>query len=213
MKIFIILFIILAFVSPSAYGQPEKQTAPAATTPIDKEKLLEQLAVLKPFQSEKGGAGLGYAFFVTKEEFKDSLLFLVQEKVDAVMDDFGMAVAFSFRDNTQFLILTQWRDNEAAKRFMTIAGELWRLKDKEYKQYITAVDYEELDITTGEKALVTRKTISQAGQKQEVSTFISTRKDYFFECTLLGTLPDKEVKKLIVQAWKIIEPFTKKASR
>jgi hypothetical protein len=210
MKIFMIFFIILAFVCPAVYGQSEKQPAPSAAALIDKDKLLERLAVLKPFQSEKGGPGLGYAFFVTKEEFKESLLFLAKEKVDAVMNDFTMAVAFSFKDNTQFLILTQWRDNDAAKRFMTIAGELWRLKDKEYKQYITAVDYEELDITTGEKALVTRKTISQAGQKQAVTTFISARKDYFFECTLLGTFPDNELKKLIVQIWKIIEPFTKK---
>ena len=140
------------------------------------------------------------------------MLFLAQEKVDAVMNDFGMAVAFSFKENTNFLILTQWQNNEAAKRFMVIAGELWRLKDKEYQQYITAVDYAELDIADGDKALVTRKTISQAGQKQAVTTFISARKDYFFECTLLGTLPDNEVKKLIVQIWKIIESFTKKGS-
>ena len=107
MKIFTILFIVLVFVCPSVYGQSEKQAAPTATAPIDKEQLLERLTALKPFQSEKGGAGLGYAFFVKKEEFKDSLLFLAQEKVDAVMNDFSMAVAFSFKDNTQFLILTQ----------------------------------------------------------------------------------------------------------
>jgi hypothetical protein len=218
MRIFMILFIILAFVCPSVYGQSEKQTAPGATAPIDKEQLLERLAALKPFQSEKGGPGLGYALFASKEEFKESLLFIPRDKADAVMKDFGMAVMFVFKerdkDNTQFLILTQWQDNEAAKRFMAIAGELWRLKDKEYKQYITAVDYEELDIAADEKAQVTRKMIAPVGQqKQALTTFISARKDYFFECTLLGSIPGNEVKKLIVQLWKIIEPFTRKGSR
>jgi hypothetical protein len=212
MKIFMIIFIILAFVCPAVYGQSEKQTAPTATALIDKDKLLERLAVFKPFQSEKGGPGLGYAFFVTKEEFKDDLLFLAQEKVDTVMNDFTMAVGFLFKDNDQFLTLTQWRNHESAKNFMKVRDELWRLTDAKYKQNITAADYVELAIAADEKALVTRKTISQAGQKKAVTIFISARKDYFFECTLHGIYNDNEVKKLIVQVWKIIEPFTKKGS-
>jgi hypothetical protein len=207
MRKFLVLFVLLTLIGLATAGHTEEQ-APAST--FDKDKLLERLADVKPFQLEKGGAGSGYAFFVKKEEFRESLLFLAPEKVDGVMKDFGMAAAFSFKNNTQFLILTQWRDNDAAKNFMKVRDEQWHLTDAAYKQNISSIDYKELDIAANTKALVSRKTISQAGQRQPVTTFISARKDYFFECTLMGMLPDDEVKKLIVRLWKIIEPSIKK---
>jgi len=213
MRKFLVLFVLLGFIGLATTAHAQEQAPAPAVASFDKDRLLERLADVKPFQSEKGGAGSGYAFFVKKEEFRESLLFLAPEKVDGVMKDFGMAVAFSFKDNTQFLILTQWRDNDAAKNFMKVRDEQWRLTDAAYKQYITGIEYKELDIAADTKALVTRKTISQTGQRQPVTTFVSARKDYFFECTLLGMLPDDEVKKLIVRLWKIIEPFTDRAVR
>jgi hypothetical protein len=210
MKKFLVLFVLLSLIGLVTTALAEEQVPAPVVATFDKDRLLERLAAVKPFQSEKGGAGSGYAFFVKKEEFRESLLFLSPEKADGVMKDFGMAVAFSFKDNTQFLILTQWRDNDAAKNFMKVRDEQWRLTDAAYKQNITGIDYKELEIAVDTKVLVTRKTISQAGQRQPVTTFISARKDYFFECTLLGMLPDDEVKKLIVKLWKIIEPFIKK---
>ena len=213
MRKFLVLLVLLGLIGLATTALAEEQTPAPAVAPFDKDRLLERLADVKPFQSDKGGAGSGYAFFVKKEEFRESLLFLAPEKADGVMKDFGMAVAFSFRDNTQFLILTQWRDNDAAKNFMKVRDEQWRLTDAAYKQNITGIDYKELDIAADTKALVTRKTISQTGQRQPVTTFVSARKDYFFECTLLGMLPDDEVKKMIVRLWKIIEPFTDRAVR
>jgi hypothetical protein len=130
-----------------------------------------------------------------------------------VMKVFGMALAFSFKDNTQFLVLTQWRDLESAKNFMTVRDELWRLTDGKYRSYIKDVTYEPVDIGAGEKALLTRKTLEQGGRKQDVTTFISARDAYFFECTLLGNYESSEVKKLILQIWKIIESEAKKGQR
>ena len=214
MRKFVVLFILLTLIGLATTGHAQEQAQEQAlASSFDKDKLLGRLADVKPFQAEKGGAGSGYAFFVKKEEFRESLLFLAPEKVDGVMKDFGMAVAFSFRDNTQFLILTQWKDSDAAKNFMRVRDEQWRLTDAAFKQNITGIDYKELDITGETKALVSRKTISQAGARQPVTTFISARKDYFFECTLLGMLPDDEVKKLITRLWKIIEPFIDRTVR
>jgi hypothetical protein len=129
------------------------------------------------------------------------------------MKAFGMALAFSFKENAQFLVLTQWRDGDAAKSFMKMRDELWRLTDEKYRSYIKAVTYESLDIGEGEQALLTRKTLEQAGQKQNVTTFISARKAYFFECTLMGSYENDEAKKLIGQIWRIIESEAKKVQR
>jgi hypothetical protein len=213
MRQFFVLSVFLALMCAVTYAQGEEQAPPFAIAEIDKDHLLNHLATLKPFQSEKGRAGLGYAFSVTKEEFRNSLLFLAQEKVNEVMNDFGLALAFSFKDNTQFLILTQWRDRDSAKNFIKVRDELWRLTDAKYQSYIKDVKYEPLDIGEEEKALLTRKTIEQGGQKQDVTTFISARKAYFFECTLMGTYDDNAVKKLILQIWKIVEADTKKGAR
>jgi len=211
MRTFFVLLVLVTIIGATTYGQA--QAPPFAITQFDKDRLMNQLATLKPFRSEKGGAGPGSAFFVKQEEFRDSLLFLSPEKTDEVMKDFGMAVAFSFKDNTQFLILTQWRDQKSAQRFMQVESELWRLKDEEYKKYVKEVDYKDIDIAEGEKTLVTRKTIEQGGQKRDVTTFISARKDYFFECTLMGSYNDSEVRKLILQIWKIVEAEAKKGMR
>jgi hypothetical protein len=213
MRKFFVLLALVTIIGAAAYAPSEELAQSFAITQFDKDRLLNRLAALKPFQSEKGGAGPGSAFFVKKEEFRNSLLFLSPEKTDEVMKDFGMAVAFSFKDNTQFLILTQWRDQKSAQRFMQVEDELWRLKDEEYKKYIKEVDYKDINIAEGEKALVTRKTIEQGNQKLDVTTFISARKDCFFECTLTGSYNDSEVKKLILQIWKIVESEAKKGMR
>jgi hypothetical protein len=211
-KIFCLLA-SLTIIGTAAYGQVQEQAPPFAMAQFDKDQLLSRLATLKPFLSENGKAGMGYAFSVTKEEFRNSLLFLAPEKVNEVMNDFGMALAFSFKDNTQFLVLTQWRDSESAENFMKVRDELWRLTDEKYQSHIKNVTYEPLDIGEGEKALLTRKTIEQGGQKQDVTTFISVRKEYFFECTLMGNYDDSEVKKLVLQIWKIVEAEQKKGAR
>ncbi|OGP55423.1 MAG: hypothetical protein A2Y65_12480 [Deltaproteobacteria bacterium RBG_13_52_11] len=213
MRKILCLLVLLTIIGAAAYGQAQEQAPPFAIAQFDKDRLLNQLAVLTPFLSEKGGAGLGYAFSVKKEEFRDSLALLAQEKTEEMMKDFGMAVAFSFKDNTQFLVLTQWRDHETAKKFIRMRDELWRLTDEKYKSHIKNVAYEELEIAKDEKALLTRKTIEQAGQKQDVTTFVSARKDLFFECTLMGNYNDSDVKKLVLQIWKIVESEAKKGSR
>jgi hypothetical protein len=213
MKKFFILLVLVTIIGAAAYVQCEEQAPPFAVTQFDKDRLLNRLAALKPFQSEKGGTGPGSALFVKQEEFRNSLLFLSPEKADAVMKDFGMAVAFSFKDNTQFLILTQWRDQGSAKNFMQVRDELWRLTDEKYKSHIKNIDYEELEIAKDEKALLTRKTIEQGNQKQDVTTFISERKDYFFECTLMGSYNDSDVQKLVLQIWKIVESEAKKGKQ
>jgi hypothetical protein len=210
MRTFFVLLALVTIIGATTYGQAQEQVPPFTITQFDKDRLMNKLAALKPFQPEKGGSGPGSAFAVTKEEFRKSLIFLSPEKTDEVMRDFGMAVAYSFKDNTQFLILTQWRDQKSAQRFMQVEGESWRLKDEEYKKYVKEVDYKDIDIAEGEKALVTRKTIDQGGQKLDVTTFVSARKTYFFECTLMGNYNDGEVRKLILQIWKIVESEAKK---
>lgn len=212
MRQFFVLVVLLTIVGSTVYGQAQESAPPFTIAQLDKDRLLTRLADLKPFQAEKekGGTPTGYAFPVSGEEFRNSLLFLSSEKRDEVMNDFGMAIAFSFKGNTQFLILTQWRDQQSAQRFMQVEGELWRLKDEEYKQFIKEVDYKDIDIGEGEKALVTRKTIEQGGQKKDVTSFVSSRKAYFFECTLMGNYESSEVKKLILQIWKIVESETKR---
>jgi hypothetical protein len=211
-KIFFLLA-LLTIIGTAAYAQTQEQAPPFAVAQFDKDQLLNRLATLKSFQSEKGGAGLGYAFPVTKEEFGNSLLFLAPEKVNEVMKDFGMAMGFLFKDNTQFLTLSQWRDPESAKRFIQVDQELWRLKDAEYKEHIKDIIYKEIDIEKGEKAFLMRMTIEQHGQKQNITTFISSRETFFFECTLTENYEDIEVKKLILQIWKIVEAEQKKGAR
>jgi len=213
MRHFFVLLVLLSLIGAATSGPAQEQAAPFAIAQFDKDRLLNRLADLKPFQAEKGRSVPGYAFPVTKEEFRNSLLFLSSERTDEVMEAFGIALAFSFKDNTQFLILTQWRDQKSAERFMQVEGELWRLKDEEYKKYIKEVDYKDIEIASGEKALVTRKTLEQGGQKQDVTSFVSARKAYFFECTLMGNYESSEVKKLILQIWKIVESEAKKVQR
>jgi hypothetical protein len=213
MRHFFVLLVLLSLIGAATSGPAQEQAAPFAIAQFDKDRLLNRLADLKPFQAEKAGTVPGYAFPVTKEEFRNSLLFLSPERTDEVMNAFGIALAFSFKDNTQFLILTQWRDEKSAERFMQVEGELWRLKDEEYKKYIKEVDYKDIEIAPGEKALVTRKTLEQGGQKQDVTSFVSARKAYFFECTLMGNYESSEVKKLILQIWKIVESEAKKGTR
>jgi len=213
MRRFFVLLVLLSLIGAATSGPAQEQAAPFAIAQFDKDRLLNRLADLKPFQAEKGRTVPGSAFPVTREEFRNSLLFLSSEKTDEVMNAFGIALAFSFKDNTQFLILTQWRDQKSAERFMQVEGELWRLKDEEYKKYIKEVDYKDIEIASGEKALVTRKTLEQGGQKKDVTSFVSARKAYFFECTLMGNYESSEVKKLILQIWKIVESEAKKVQR
>lgn len=214
MKQFIILFVTVAFICTVAYGQVEEGTSQSTAFHFDQDQLLNRLAALKPFKPDKGEhEQANYSFLVTREEFRSSLTFLAQEKADEVMEDFGGAVAFSFKDNTHFLMLTQWQDLEAAQKFMMVEDELWRLKDKAYQQYIKKVLYKEIDITKDEKALLTKKTIKQGDQQQDVTTFVSVRRNYLFECNLIGNYTDSEVEKFILQIWKIIKSEEKKGKR
>jgi hypothetical protein len=213
MKQFIVLLVAIITISTAAYGQVEKQASQTTAFNFDQEQLLNRLAALKPFKPEKGESASGYAFIVTQEDFRDSLIFLSKEKIDEVMGNFVSALAFSFKDNTLFLILTQWKDRASAQKFMKVEDELWRLKDEKYQQYIKEVVYEELDITKDEKALLTRKTLKQGEQQQEVTTFVSAKKTYLFECTLLGGYEESKVRKLILQIWKIIESEEQKGAR
>jgi hypothetical protein len=213
MKQFIVLFVVFASICTAAYGQVAEGTSQPTVFTFDQDQLLNRLASLKPFKSERGESEPGYAFVVTQEEFKKSLIFLSKEKVDAVMENFVNAAAFSFKDNTLFLMLTQWKDRASAQKFMKVEDELWRLKDEKYQQYIKEVVYEGLDIAKDEKALLTRKTLKQGEQQQDVTTFVSARKTYLFECTLIGRYKDSEVKKLILQIWKIIESEEQKGTR
>lgn len=213
MKQFIILLVAIASICSAAYGQVEEGVSQSPAFQFDQEQLLSRFAALEPFKPEKGENDSGYAFVVTQEDFRNSLIFLSKEKIDEVMANFGNAVAFSFKNDTQFLMLTQWKDRESAQAFMKVENELWRLKDEKYKQYIKKVVYKEIDVVKDEKALLTRKTLKQAEQKQEATTFVSARKNYFFECTLIGGYTDSEVKKLILQIWKIVESEEKKGVR
>jgi hypothetical protein len=210
MRKFFALLVLAVIIGAAAYAWCQEQNPPIAISQFDTDRLLNRLGDLKPFQAEKGGTSSGYVFPVSKEEFRNSLLFLSSERADELMQDFGIALAFSFKQNTQFLILTQWRDGKSAERFMEVEGKIWRSKDNAYKQYIKELDYKDLEITAGEKALVTRKTIEQGGQRQDVTSFVSARNAYFFECTLIGTYDDGEVRKLILQIWKTVESSTKK---
>ncbi|MBN1253675.1 MAG: hypothetical protein JXA50_00160 [Deltaproteobacteria bacterium] len=215
MRKILCLLIMLVTLCTAAYGQDEEEgsQSPAPALQFDQDQLLIRLATLKPFKPDKGQSQPGYTFVVTQEDFRNSLNFLADERVDQIMENFGVAVAFSFKDDTQFLILTQWQDHESAKQFIQIEQELWRFKDKAYQEYIKRVVYEEIDVANDEKALLTRKTLAQAGQKQDVTTFVSARKNTFFECTLIGDYNDREVKKLILQIWKHIESEEKKEAR
>jgi hypothetical protein len=213
MKNFFALLVLATIIGAAAYARCEEQNPPIAIAQFDKDRLLNRLGDLKPFQAEKGGRSPGYVFPVSREEFRNSLLFLSPERTDEVMKDFGMAVGFLFKDKNQLLTLTQWRDPEAAKNFMQVRDELLRLTDERYQSHIKNVNYEELDIAKDEKALLTRKTIEQSEQQQDITMFICARKDYFFECTLMGNYESNEVKKLILQIWKIVESEAKKGQR
>jgi rRNA-processing protein FCF1 len=213
MKTLIVLLVLIVSICTAAYGQVEETSSQSSAFHFDQDQLLDRLATLKPFTPDKGEPEPGYAFFVQQEEFRNSLIFLAKEKVDEVMEDFVNAVAFSFKDDTQFLMLTQWKDQESARKFMRVENELWRLKDEKYQHYIQEVVYEEIDIAKDEKALLTRKTLKQSEQKQNVTIFVSARKNYLFECTLIGKYQDSEVKKLILQIWKIIKSEEKRGAR
>ena len=213
MKQCCVLLALLAFICAAVYGQAEEGASQSAAFQFDHDQLLARLATLKPFKPDHGESEAGYAFVVTREDFQSSLIFLSEGKIDEVMDDFIHAVAFSFNANTQFLMLTQWKDQEAAQDFMQIEDTSWRLKDEKYEQYIVKVEYSEIEVAKDEKALLTRKTLKQAGQKQDVTIVVSARKEYLFECTLMGTYQNDEVKKLVSHIWKIIESEAKKQTR
>jgi hypothetical protein len=216
MKQFIILFVAVAFICIAAYGQGEEGASQSKAFPFDHEQVLYRLAALKPFKIAKEEfEQAGYSFLVTQEEFRNSLMLLIKkkEKVDEIMASFDTAAAFAFKGDTQLLTLMQWADDESAHRFMQLRFELWRLTDEEYKQFLKKVAYEEIVITKDEKALLTRKTIQQGGQQQDVTTFVSARGKYVFECTLIGGFTDREVKKLTIQIWEIIESEEKKGAR
>jgi len=213
MRRFFVLLVAIAAICTAAYGQGEEGVSRSTAFQFDQDQLLNRLAALKPFRPDKGEPGPGNAFVVTHEEFRKSLLFLSEEKADEVMEGFVGAAAFSFKDNSEFLMLTQWQDSASAQAFMKVEEELWRLKDKEYQQYIKEVVYEEIDVAKDERALLTRKTIEQVGQKHDATIFVSARGNYLFECTLIGTYKDSEVKKVILQIWKIIESEAKKGAR
>ena len=214
MKAFFILLAAVSFICTAAYSQVDEGVSQPTAFHFDHEQVLNRLAALKPFKSDQGEYEQERdSFLVTQEDFRSSLILLSQERADEIMKDFGSAMAFSFRDNTQFLMLTQWQDQEAAQQFMGIEDEVWRLKDKAYEQYITKVAYKEIDITKDEKALLTRKTLKQREQTQDVTIFVSARGKYLFECTLIGGYTDSEVKKLILEIWKIIESEEKKGIR
>jgi len=213
MRTIFCILIILVTICAAASGPSGEPVSSFAVAQLDKDRLLNRLAELKPFQAEKGGLGAGSSFPVTKEEFRNSLLFLSPERTDEVMKDFGMAVGFLFKDKNQLLTLTQWRDHGSAKNFMQVRYELWHLTDDEYRGHLKNVNYEELDIGEGEKVLLTRKTLEQSGQRRDITMFISVRKAYFFECTLMGAYESSEVKKLILQIWKIVESEVKKGQR
>jgi len=213
MRIIVCILIILSSICTAVYAQVGEPSSSFAVAQFDKDRLLNRLADLKPFQAEQGGTGSGSAFAVTREDFRNSLLFLSSERTDEVMKDFGMALGFLFKDKNQLLTLTQWRDDGSAKNFMQVRYELLHLTDEQYRSHIKNVNYEELDIGEGEKVLLTRKTLEQSGQRQDITMFISARKAYFFECTLMGTYESSEVKKLILQIWKIVESEAKKGTR
>ena len=208
MKTLFIIFAAVAFICTAAYGQGEEGVSQSSSFHFDQDRLLNRFFDLKPFKSEKGEYEQeGHSFLVTQEEFRNSLILLIneKEKVDEIMAQFDSAAAFAFKNDTQLLTLMQWKDDESAKKFMQLRYELWRLTDKEYQQFLKKVAYEDIDIAKDEKALLARKTIQQGEQTQDVTTFISARGKYLFECTLIGRYKDGEVKKLILQIWKIIE--------
>jgi hypothetical protein len=216
MKTFFIIAVTVSFICTAAYGQGDKGASQTTAFPFDQDQLLKRFSALTPFKTEKGEyEQAGYSFLVTQKDFRSSLTLLIKEKekIDEIMAQFDSAAAFAFKDGTQLLTLMQWVDDESAKHFMQLRYELWRLTDEEYKKFIKKVVYEEIDITKDEKALLTRKTIQQGGQKQDVTTFVSARGEYLFECTLIGEFTDREVQKLTLQIWKIIESEEKKGTR
>ena len=216
MKQFIVLLVAIITFCTAVYGQVEEGASQPTALNFDEDQLLDRLAAIKPFKPEEGETSSGYAFVVTQEQFRNSLILLIKEKekVDEVMADFVSAVALPFKDNTQLLTLTQWKDQESAKKFMQLRYELWCLTDEKDPSLITNVMYQEIDIAKGEKALLTRKTLVQTGkQKYPTTSFLSSRKHYVFECNLIGNYGDQEVKKIILQIWKIIKSEEKRGAR
>ena len=215
MKYCCVLLVLFASICTAAYGQAENGASQSSAFQFDQDQLLNRLAALKAFKTDKSEAGSEYAFVVTQEDFRSSLVLLIkeQEKVDKIMANFRNAFAFSFKSDTQFITFTQWTDHESAKNFMNLRYELWRLTDEKDPNLILDVQYQEIDLIKEEKALLTRKTLGQDEQKYPTISFLSSRKNYVFECNLIGNYNDQEVKKLILQIWKIIESEEKKGKR
>jgi hypothetical protein len=216
MKTFSIFFIVIVCICTAVYGQGEEGVSQPTAFHFDQDQLLKRLTDLKPFKPEKGEYKQeGYTFLVTQEDFRSSLVLLINEqaKIDEIMAHFRNAFAFSFKSGTKFLTLTQWIDPEAAKKFMYLRYELWRLTDEKDPGLIIDVQYQEIDLVKDEKALLTRKTLRQNEQKYPTTSFLSSRNNYVFECNFIGNYNDKEVRKIILQIWKIIESEEKKGAR
>jgi hypothetical protein len=216
MKQFIVLLVVFTSICTAAYGQGEEGTSQSPAFHFDHGQVLDRLATLKPFKTEKGEYEQeGSSFLVTQEDFRSSLVLLIKEqaKIDEIMANFRNAFAFSFKSGTKFLTLTQWIDPEAAKNFMNLRYELWRLTDEKDPSLIIDVQYQAIDLIKDEKALLTRKTLGQDEQKYPTTSFLSSRKNYVFECNFIGNYNDQEVKKIILQIWKIIESEEKKGAR
>jgi hypothetical protein len=215
MKQFIFLLVVIITFCTTVYGQVEEGVSQSQAFHFDQDQLLNHLAALEPFKPEKGGEQEGSSFLVTQEDFRSSLVLLTKEqaKVDEIMINFRNAFAFSFKSGTKFLTLTQWIDHEAAKNFMNLRYELWRLMDEKDPSLVKDVQYQEIDLIKDEKALLTRKTLGQDEQKYPTISFLSSRKNYVFECNFIGNYNDQEVKKIILQIWKIVESEEKKGKR
>ena len=216
MKQFIFLMVAIITRCTAAYGQVGEGVAQSPAFQFDQDQLLNRLADLKPFKPEKGEIEQEQSsFLVTREDFRSSLALLIKEqtKIDEIMANFRNAFAFSFKGGTKFLTLTQWTDPEAAKKFMNLRYELWRLTDEKDPSLIIDVQYQEIDLLKDEKALLTRKTLGQDEKKYPTTSFLSSRKNYVFECNFIGNYNDQEIKKLILQIWKIIKSEDKGGTR
>ena len=180
MKTFGILFMVVACICIAAYGQVEEGVSQPTAFQFDQDRLMNRLADLKPFKSEKGEFEQERSsFLVTREDFRSSLALLIKEqtKIDEIMANFRNAFAFSFKGGTKFLTLTQWTDPEAAKKFMNLRYELWRLTDEKDPSLIIDVQYQEIDLLKDERALLTRKTLGQDEKKYPTTSFLSSRKN------------------------------------
>jgi hypothetical protein len=182
------------------------QAAEHPPKPMNKERLLSQLARLRPFMPERGMPEKGRSRDLSKDHLRQGMRGLPRERVDRETAGYVGGAIFLFNGGRQILAVMQWKTHGSAARFMKVENELLRLKDKTPAYGVVQSTYRFIPITKSEKALICRKTLQRRGRKHQLTTFVAVRKTCLLEGNFLARIyEDQTLRGIIADIWKAVQ--------